>query len=694
MEKLNSMKFLSALAILTMVPISAQAKNLYELDEVEVTEVRGNKDERTFVETNESVSVLKPKNLNRGDIQNSVQMLNGLANVQTQSDKNGDTFSIRGISDMGVTGYQKDNLASILVDDVFQTSLALKAGSFENWDLETVEVRRGAQSADQGVNSLAGNILLYHYRPSAEKEAVAKLGLGSFGRKDGAFVINRPINDKLFFRASYNKEQSDGFIQNAATNNDKWGERKKDHVVTDLLYRLSSTSDLRLNLKLLRLHKGGSYVQGNYKKYKVTEDQDYKDITNSKQAGLTYTTQLSEAVHNKLIFGATQSDSTTISDEDGTRVNVAGARHGSDKDTFMSVENQLKYKSKKAKNVVGFHLHRYHLNNFYRMNLMATSSIIVPASQENEKTRTTYALFDSFNYDFTNHHTLSLGGRLEIVKNKFSSGIQVPPATPALGSRSGDFGDTATNSIFLPKLGYTYKNDHYSIGSTYSQGYRTGGISVNRWKLETNNYAPEKTHNYELSYKYMRNRLLFAANTFYTKWNDQQVEMIYSNTFDTQVQNASESELYGAEVETSYELDNADSFRMNIGYVKTQFLSFKNQGTTYTGNSFPDAAPVTAQASYWKVLSDKWMLIFVSRYISESFTDPNNRRWSPEQFYTDVNAQYNFDQYMIEFYTRNVFDQKYRIYNGAPRTTNTPYQASYHRVNTPREFGVRANYYW
>lgn len=665
----------------------------HNLDEIEVAEIRSNKDNRTFLETNESVSVLEQKSLNRGDLANSVQMLNGLANVQTQSDKSGETFSIRGISDMGVTGYQKDNLASILVDDIFQTPLSLKAGSFENWDLQSVEVRRGAQSTDQGVNSLAGNILLYHQAPEEQDTGAAKVTLGNYGRKEGAVVFNKALSKKVFVRASYNKEHSDGYIENVATNNDKWNERKKDHFNADFLYRLNGRDNLKLNFKILRMHKGGSYVQNNYKKYEVSENQDYKDITNNQQMSLIYNKFLTENLSNKLIIGATRADSTTISDEDGTAQNTAGTRHGSDKDQFLSLENQIRYRSQKVKNVAGIHLHKYYVNNFYNMNLMFTPSQIYPVTQENSKYRNSYAFFNSFNYDFTNHHALQLGGRFEVVKNKFAADIDTSSA-PAYAALSGKHEDTSTNTVVLPKIGYTYRNGNYSLGSMYSQGYRTGGISVNRWRATTNTYDPEKTHNYELSWKYVQNRFIVAANTFYTKWKDQQVEVINTNSFDTEVRNATESELYGAELETSYELTNEDSLRFNIGYVKTQFLSFKNGNKNYTGNAFPDSAPVTAQASYWKILSDKWMVILVSRYVSESFTDPDNLRHSPEQFYTDINTQYSLDQYMVEFYVRNIFDQQYRLYNGAPRSASTPYQSSYHRMSAPREFGARLNYYW
>ena len=687
------MKKLTALALLATSPLTFAETN-YQLDTIEVTDVRGNKDDKTFIESNESISVLKPKSLNRGDLNNSVQMLNGLGNVQTQSDKNGDTFSIRGISDMGVTGYQKDNLSSILVDDIFQTPLAVRAGSFENWDLEAVEVYRGAQSTSQGVNSLAGSILLYHTKPTQNDEGAAKLTFGNFGRKEIAILQNKKITERFSVRMSYNKEMVDGYIKNATTKNDKWGDRNKDHAMLDMVYRLNETDDVRLFFKVLRMHKGGSYVQDE-KSYKVFEDQDYNQITNSQQLGVIYNTKITDTISNKLILGATTGTSTTTSDEDGQPTNIAGTRFGNDKDQFFSIENQLKYKSENVKNVFGVHMHRYHAVNHYAMNLMSGSlptPTLNPSIQEDEKTRETYALFNTFTYNFTKQHALTLGGRFEVVKNQFGIDVQ-SNALPA--NLRGNKGSSTTNTLVLPKIGYTYLfNANQSLGATYTQGYRTGGLSVNRLKGVVNDYAPEKTDNYELSYKFMKEKFVVMANAFYTKWKDQQVEVIGSNSLDSIVQNAAQSELYGAEVETSYEFENADSLRLNMGYVHTQFFSFKDKNGTYTGNFFPDAATVTAQASYWKVFNDSWKAILTSRYVGKSYTDVNNWRTAPEQFYTDFNTQYNFNSYMLEFYVRNLFDQQYRLFNGAPRTATTPYQGNYHRMSAPRELGARLNYFW
>lgn len=694
---------------LTFIMLTSTAFAQFELETIEVEELQGDKEDKTYLETNESVSVLKPKSLNRGDTQNSLQMLSGLSNIQ-QSSKDENSFSIRGISDMGVTGFQKDNLASIMVDGVFQTPLSLKAGSFDQWDLQTIEVHRGAQSTTQGVNSLAGNILLFHQGPDDRNGGAAKVALGNYGRKETGLVLNHKLADNIFFRTSYNKELYDGYIENKTTGNDKWGARNKDHLNTDLLLRMGGDETLRFNLKILRLHKGGEYVQGDYEKYEVTENNDFNSIANGQQASVTYDKKFSSSVTNKVTVAFTRADNNSFSDADGTPANTAGERYENSKDNFMSLENVLNFHGKNWKNALGLHMHRYSLDEFYDFNLLfplgGGASTPVAVTQTTDKEREVKSLFDSFIYDFNEHHSVDVGGRLEFVENDFGAGItgrRLQDLGPVANGQidtyiagiDGDYGDKNTNTMFLPRLSYTYKNKDYTLGALYTEGYRTGGLSINRRRATVTDYDPEKTKNYELSYKTKAQNVLFTANVFYTRWLDQQVETRLSNdTYDTQVRNASTSELYGAEVEGNYEIGNGDSVRMNVGTVKTQFLSFNNNGTSYTGNQFPDAAAYSGQLSYWKAFHDDLLGIVSTRFLSKSWSDPENTRRSPEQVYLDMNLQYFWKDFIVEGFVRNVLDKKYRIYDGRPRSTTTPYQAAYHRMSPPREFGARLNYFW
>jgi iron complex outermembrane recepter protein len=683
--------------------IATNAYAQVELETIEVEELQGDKEEKTYLETNESVSVLKS--------QNSLQLLSGLSNVQ-QSSKDENSFSIRGISDMGVTGFQKDNLASVMVDGVFQTPLSLRAGSFEQWDLQTIEVHRGAQSTTQGVNSLAGNILLFHHVPEQRNSGAAKVALGNYGRKETGLVLNHSIKDNIFVRASYNKELYDGYIKNKTTGNDKWGHRNKDHFATDLLMKLGKDESLRFNLKVLRFDRGGEYVQGNnYEKYEVTENNDFNSTTNGQQASLTYEKRFSSSVTNKTIVAFTRADSNSYSDADGTPQNTAGERYENFKDSFMSLENVVNFKGKNWKNALGLHMHRYKLDEFYDFNLLfpigGGLSHPVAVTQSTDKEREVKSFFDSFIYELNEHNSVDVGGRIEFVENDYGAGItgQRVGSTGNAGVDAsidsyiagidGKYGNENTNTMVLPRLAYTYKNGNYSLGALYTEGYRTGGLSINRRRASVSEYDPEKTKNYELSWKLKSEKVLFTTNVFYTQWLDQQVETRLSNdTYDTQVRNASTSQLFGAEVEGNAELDNGDSVRANIGTVKTQFLSFNNNGTSYTGNEFPDAAKFSGQLSYWKTFQDDLLGIVTTRFLSKSWSDPENTRRSPEQVYLDANLQYFWKDFVIEGFVRNILDKNYRIYDGRPRSTTTPYQAAYHRMSPPREFGARLNYFW
>ncbi|RZA05051.1 MAG: hypothetical protein EOP11_13735, partial [Proteobacteria bacterium] len=71
--------------------------------------VRGQKDERTFTETTESVTTVEEAYLNQAGRENSIAVLNARPNVQIN--RGGESFSVRGINNTGVTGFQRDNLA-------------------------------------------------------------------------------------------------------------------------------------------------------------------------------------------------------------------------------------------------------------------------------------------------------------------------------------------------------------------------------------------------------------------------------------------------------------------------------------------------------------------------------------------------------------------------------------------------------
>lgn len=665
------------------------------LDEISVS---GNKEGRTFSETPESVTILPPTRINRGDQSNSLEVLNAQSNVQVS--RNAETFSIRGINSAGVTGFQKDNLASIFVDDVFQTDLAIRAGSFETWDMSTLEIYRGPQSTSQGVNSLAGAIILNHFAPVETNEAALKLGYGSFNRREvGAMVNKSTLNNKLATRVSFNKDMNDGFIENKTRNNDKWGRQDKGHLVLDFKYTFDDKSTLRFNNKFLKNEYGGNYtLVTKPRNFNTFENEDDFSTANNQQNSLQYNRELSSQLSNKTTLAFTKGFQNSRSDADGTPAPTLGRRREFYSDQFISVENVLKYNSSRYKNALGIHAHKYRSFDSFDFNAYFTPSVIFNATQESDKTRDTYAIFDSLLLNLDKNHSLNFGLRYEFVHNTFGNKIFTPATGNAgadayLGARNGNYTGEQDTQTLLPKLGYIYQVNKHTWGVTYTQGYRIGGLSINRSRSTSVEYDPEKTNNYEASWKFNGENLKTQANIFYTDWQDQQVtvRLTQSDPYDTQVQNAANSELYGGELESTYDWKNGETLRLGVGHVRTRFKNFKTPSVSYTGNEFPEAPRWTAQAAWAHMFTDTFMSNLTFRHVGEAYTVAENTRHAPDQFYLDLNLQYTAETYVWEFNARNLLDNVYVLNKNPVYARN---DLLYRRTNRPRELGTRITWFW
>ncbi len=689
---------------------SAFAQEEARLDKIEI---RGTKERKTQEESVESVSIVRPNPLAEAGSGESLQFLEGTPNVQIN--RAGESFSIRGINNTGVTGFQKDNLASLVVDDVFQTDLAAIAGGFDLWDMERVEILRGAQSTSQGVNSLAGTILLYHEVPDPEFGGRFSLGYGSYNRTELGLISNQAIareslNGKLLSRVSYFRESSDGYITNAVTGNSKWASRTKDNANLSLRYRLAPKEILDLRVRYLRNDQGGNYVQGaDPFRFEVREDVDYRAITVSRQLLLKHQKEISAAWRNDAQISYTASHQTSVSDADGSATNTAGTRYEDHADHFVSFENLLHFEENSFKNVLGFHAHNYRLGDVYDFNLLypvGGSSTPIDVDQSVVKERTSIAVFDSASYDLAPNHTVQAGLRFERIQNRFGTGIaarrtqDLGGATNTaidnyLASIDGDINDENALNVFLPKVGYLYRlGENSHVGATYTEGFRTGGLSINRRRATVVPYDHERTHNYELAYRYSDTKRSFDFNTFFVDWRDQQVQVSLSNDFfDKQIANAAKSMLWGAEMQLQQSFGQ-DRMSLGLGFVDTRFSEFNNNGRSYEGNRFPYAARVTGQASYqWRVIPEMSMTP-VLRYVGESFTNAENTRVSPEQILFDLAADYVIGDFIVEAFVKNAFDRKYLVFDGRTDEAATTYQTAYNLTNTPRELGVRLSYIW
>lgn len=692
-------KLIIPILSLTLVN-SATAAEEYSLETIEV---RGNKENKTYIQSNESISIIKKEDKASPVQENTLENLNAIPNVTVNKDE--DTFTIRGVKNIGVTGYQKDNLASILVDNIFQTDLAIKAGSFNLWDLETLEIYRGAQSTTQGINALAGSINIFHQPPKNNSEHAVRVEAGSYNKKAFNFFTNNTlVEDKLFYRLSGFATSTDGHITNRTTGNEEWAKKNYYNLNLDFLYKINDQDHLKLTNKFFKSQTGGNYVHGpNPYAYEVYEDVDSKIKTDNGQTGLEYTKIINENLSNVAIVNYSNSKQSTSTDSDLTALNRTGTRVDYHRDNFSSFENLLKFSSKNIKNVLGVHYHRFSLIDNYDFNVIPVpgNAVSLNIKQYVDRKRSTYSIFDSFLYEFNESHSLNLGGRYEFVNNKYLtnvSGSRVGTSGNAgvdtgldayVIARSGAYGGDQGKGKFLPKIGYLFHFGNQTLGAAFVEGYRTGGVSINRYRTTAVNYDPETTHTYELSLKSQYEDFSLSSNLFYTNWKKQQVQISLSNdSYDTQVMNASRSEYYGGEIELKYKLTELQNISLSSGFVKSRFIDFQQNNKNYSGKEFPNAPQWTVMLNHGINLFNDWQAKSTLRYLGQSFADAENTKPIPEQLYADFSLQYFYKSFVPEISVKNIFNNKYKT------NSFTNLYGTYYQMSTPREITAALTYMW
>ncbi|MGJ3232173.1 MAG: TonB-dependent receptor [Oceanicaulis sp.] len=225
------------LAGLAAAPALAQSET--DRDEpvaVDTIVIRGEKVDQDLQETVTSVGVVTGDQLELDGIASLGDAFDYIANVNRNNSEGG--FSIRGIPFDNLLGAGSAPLAQIYVDGVTLGDQTTRFNADTIWDVDQVEVLRGAQSTVQGRNALAGAIIINTADPSYDFEGRARAQHLTTDESDMAYILSAAyggpiVADTLAFRVAVERRESDGFVDNAVTGedgadfNDQWQARVK-----------------------------------------------------------------------------------------------------------------------------------------------------------------------------------------------------------------------------------------------------------------------------------------------------------------------------------------------------------------------------------------------------------------------------------------------------------------------------------
>ena len=225
------------------------------VDEVVVT---GEKVNRGLQDTVASVAVVTAQRIEDEAIQNFGDIVNRTPNMAETYGASG--FSIRGISNIGVTGAGSGGLATIYVDGAAIPDHGLNNGPLDMWDVAQVEILRGPQSTLQGRNALAGAVVIRTQEPTWDWSARGRVLLSDAGDRSVAVAGGGPIvADQLAFRIAVEDRKSDGFIYNTTRKEDE-SAREATTVRSSLLFAPAATPGFTARATWTHDERNGAYA--------------------------------------------------------------------------------------------------------------------------------------------------------------------------------------------------------------------------------------------------------------------------------------------------------------------------------------------------------------------------------------------------------------------------------------------------
>ncbi|MEM7098402.1 MAG: TonB-dependent receptor [Pseudomonadota bacterium] len=633
--------------------------------------VKGELIDRSLQDSQSSVAVFTGESLDRHPGYDLFDIIDRTPGASLFGNARG--FSIRGVADGG----DGNRTVNISVDGaVLPTSRSIYTGPISSWDLEQVEIFRGPQSTQSGLNSLAGAINMRSKDPTLKRELKLRGDIGSHGEQRLAFAGNLPLGDRFAVRLSVEDYDSDGDIENATTGVDI-AQRSLETYRAKLLYQPNDALSIVVSQTrnesqhgrqtvLAAAFPGDRIAEGNDSE---TGETDLSNLSISYKPNDSWTVNLDSSYVKTEFTQFVPADPNSQFPTEGLRFR---------EDSSLDVELNFAFERDNMRATFGLYAIELNFKEDFTARFDAgllfpfplpPGTIAIAANSEDSTTRN-YALFGEVEYDLNERWSIVAGARYDVEDedNFGTASIELdPPVFPFPPGEPENL--DADYDAFIPKLGVIYNwSEHTSTSFTIQQGYRAGG-AAQAFDGTVYEFDPEFTDNYEFALRstQLDGRLRFNANVFFTNWKDQQVFMEGpSGTFiDGRIENSGKSELYGFELETNLQVSQDSELYLNVGYSKTEYKKFETEiaGTPIdlTGNEFADAPRWTAAVGGYHHFGRGWILELDANFTDHTFaTEPNDSAFKSDS-YVIVNAKlgYESDRWSAHLFARNLFDREY-----------------------------------
>lgn len=634
--------------------------------------IYGARDATTLQSTSASIGIVTAEEMERSQIRTFRETFRRMGNVQ-DSAYISSGFVIRGMSSEGfVPGGSP--VGSLYIDGILQTRVNARRAPRSAWDMEQVEVYRGPQSTLSGRAAMTGAIYLKTKDPTFEQEAEISGTVGSDSLVGTAFMVNTPLlQDQIAIRIAGSFERSKTPVSFPTYEHFS----RYNEYTTDLSYNIrgkvliapAEMPDTKALLtysfgkenpvdRFIGIGTGFDLDDNRGDFYRWPTHAEYRPIK-THNAGLEITHDFSEQLRLTSLTGLTHGASRRLSVDLGTPGVLTGI-DGTIDDTLASQELRLNYEGDRWKWVGG--LYGSYQNTDTELDIVLPTGVV--QRQVTDGKTTNLAVFGEATYEFVPTWNFTLGGRLDYLHLK-----EYQFASQRVGSNTISRENNAdlAEVNFVPKIGLSKDlAEGHTLGVTYSQGFRTGGYYINQRTLQAHYYDPEKAHSYELFYKgrLLDDRLTLNANLFYTKYQNQQIEIRPdpNDQFYRETQNAASSRSWGFEIEPTWHATDRFSAFASIGYLNARFLEFDHASYgDLAGQPLPEAPEWTIGVGGRYEFENGFYVggdaKYTSSYLASFGVAPQDR--IDPRIIVNAQAGYRKDNWEINAFAENLFDERY-----------------------------------
>ncbi len=693
---------------------------------LEAVTIYGELQHKSIQEAQSSVVVLPGDELEQESGEDLYDLVEGLTNVNSVFGNKG--YAIRGVSQYGIGGGSDDGtngLINITLDGAaMPTVISTIYGPESTWDIQQIEVYRGAQSTQQGRNALTGSIYVKTMDPVFYDETKFRFSYGQNSNIRYAIAKNMPLKEeRLAIRVAAEHAQDDGYVYNETLKEETYDAHDFDNIRFKLKALVTDNLSFVLGQHYSNRTGGSDLIQADEFPDRRISFSDARASQGSEHRITTLSAFYSFNDYLSLESVSTyyEHDFNRIEDTDYSAI---------EENLFLletqdrSISQELKFNFNNERGFTGVvGLFYTEIDSYYDQDVTlpvsrvvgvdALSNVALPQAfldvvaslaenaltinplQSYDKLITNFAVYSELDYKFNSKWRASLGFRHDEEKLEQNGFARTTIFTKQFTNLSYDFLPASTDinntryDAFLPKVAIEYHfRPNKSVGLVAQKAYRAGGVQRNPISLQINEFDPEFTENYELVFRtqWLNGTVTFNANLFYSDWKEMQVPVFGNsgNQFDFDTVNAGEARLSGLECDLYAPIGKRTNLHLGIGYVDTEFTDFINQGVNLKGNEFAFAPKRSGNLGVAYYFSDSIDMNLKLTYQDEHFNSVTNdpRQSIPSRLLVGSSLTYHGAGWSFSLVADNLLDEDYETQYF---DDNTQLLA---RVGDPRFVGV------